>query len=189
MCAACPPKTPPRQQICPPLAHRCSHMVCPLSLTPNLGIAALHVAQGNTWVDGVPTGNTEDLQVCVITVTLVALHGVEGTIRLGRTKYRPCPAAPLLAHLLILAHSLLLGTQNDGLKLMESAFHFLKASAGTLLLSANAFQQLLAVLFSNARALLPLLDALGEDLIDAAAGKVASNRMSEMISEGGKIDA
>lgn len=88
-----------------------------------------------------PTGNTEDLQVCVITVTLVAL--------------------------LILAHSLLLGTQNDGLKLVESAFHFLKASAGTLLLSANAFQQLLAVLFSNARTLLPLLDALGEDLIDA----------------------
>lgn len=79
---------------------------------------------------------------------------------------------PMLAHLLILAHSLLLGTCNDGLKLMESALHFLKAGAGALLLTANAFQQLLAMFLSNTGALLPLLDALGEDLIDAATGAV-----------------
>lgn len=79
---------------------------------------------------------------------------------------------PMLAHLLILAHSLLLGTCNDGLELMESALHFLKAGAGTLLLTANAFQQLLAMFLSNTGALLPLLDALGEDLIDAATGAV-----------------
>lgn len=78
----------------------------------------------------------------------------------------------MLAHLLILTHSLLLGTCNDGLELMESALHFLKAGAGTLLLTANTFKQLLAMFFSNTRALLPLLDALGEDLIDAAAGAV-----------------
>lgn len=78
----------------------------------------------------------------------------------------------MLAHLLILTHSLLLGTCNDGLELMESALHFLKAGAGALLLTANTFKQLLAMFFSNTRALLPLLDALGEDLIDAAAGAV-----------------
>lgn len=93
----------------------------------------------------------------------------------------------MLAHLLILSHSLLLGASDDSLELVESALHFLKAGAGTLLLPANAFKELLAVLFSNAGALLPLLDALGEDLVDAAAGnselsagrKVASNKMSK----------
>lgn len=69
---------------------------------------------------------------------------------------------------------------------MESALHFLKAGSGALLLTANAFEQLLAMLLSNAGALLPLLDALGEDLVDAAAGRqlvgcgqVASNKMSK----------
>lgn len=81
----------------------------------------------------------------------------------------------MLAHLLILTHSLLLGTRNDGLELMESPLHFLKAGAGALLLTANAFEQLLAVLLSNAGALLPLLDALREDLIDAAAGSSGSS--------------
>lgn len=52
---------------------------------------------------------------------------------------------------------------------MESALHFLKACAGTLLLTTNTFKQLLAMLLCNAGALLPLLDALREDLIDAAA--------------------
>lgn len=77
----------------------------------------------------------------------------------------------MLTHLFILTDSLLLGTKNDGLKLMESALHFLKAGAGALLLTANTFEQLLPVLLGNAGTLLPLLDALGEDLIDAAAGK------------------
>lgn len=87
----------------------------------------------------------------------------------------PCPGphttAHMLAYFFILAHSLLLGTQNDGLQLMKSALHLLKAGAGTLLLTADAFKQLLAVLLSNAGALLPLLDALGEDLVDATAGR------------------
>lgn len=75
------------------------------------------------------------------------------------------------AHLLVLAHSLLFGPQDNGLELVESALHFLKAGAGALLLPADAFEQLLAMLLSNAGALLPLLDALGEDLVDAAAGR------------------
>ena len=87
---------------------------------------------------------------------------------------------PMLAHLLILSHSLLLGTCNDGLKFVESALHFLKAGAGTLLLTATAFQEFLTMLLSNAGALLPLLDALGEDLVDAATG-------SSGLSAGGKV--
>lgn len=141
------------------------------------------MAQGNTWVDGVPAGDAEDLQVCVVTVTLIALHGMEGIRRPGRTRHWALHCHAMLAHLLILSHSLLLGARNDGLKLMEPALHFLKAGAGTLLLTANAFKELLAVLFSNAGALLPLLDALGEDLVDATAGssdagrKVASTKL------------
>ena len=54
---------------------------------PDLGVAALHVAQGNTWVDGVPAGDAEDLQVRVIAVTLIALHGVGGTMRPGGSRY------------------------------------------------------------------------------------------------------
>lgn len=76
----------------------------------------------------------------------------------------------LFLYLLVLTHSLLLRSQNDGLELVESALHFLETGAGALLLTADAFQELLAVLFGNAGALLPLLDALGEDLIDPAAG-------------------
>lgn len=88
-----------------------------------------------------PTGDTEDLQVGVIAVILIVL--------------------------LVLSHSLLLSTKDDGLKLVESALHFLKAGAGTLLLTADPFKELLAVLFGDAGALLPLLDSLGEDLIDS----------------------
>lgn len=66
---------------------------------------------------------------------------------------------------------MLLSPKNDGLQLMESALHFLKASAGALLLTADPFKQLLAVLFSDAGALLPLLDTLGKDLIDSAAAR------------------
>lgn len=76
-----------------------------------LSIATFHVTQGNSWVDGMPAGDAEDLQICVITVVLVVL--------------------------LILSHSLLLSAKNDGLKLVESALHFLKAGAGALLLTAD----------------------------------------------------
>ena len=73
-------------------------------------------------------------------------------------------------HLLVLAHRLLLGAQDDGLELVEAALHLLEAGTRALLLPADALEQLLAVLLSNARALLPLLDALRKDLVDAAAG-------------------
>lgn len=50
----------------------------PLGRHPDLGVAALHVAQGNAWVDGVPAGDAEDLQVRVVTVALIALRGRRG---------------------------------------------------------------------------------------------------------------
>ena len=63
----------------PPTDPRCPHTPStPSGRHPDLGIAALHVAQGNAWVDGVPAGDAEDLQVRVVTVTLVALRGRRG---------------------------------------------------------------------------------------------------------------
>lgn len=91
-------------------------------------------------------------------------------MRPGRRSHWSLPALPLL-YLLVLSHGLLLSTKNDGLQLMESALHLLKAGAGTLLLPADPFKQLLAVLFGDAGALLPLLDTLGKDLVDSAAGR------------------
>lgn len=139
-------------------------------LASDLSIAALHVTQGNSGVDGMPTGDTEDLQIGVIAVILIVLHRSKGTMRPGRTPYRVLPTLPRL-YLLVLSHSLLLSTKDDGLKLVESALHFLEAGAGTLLLTADPFKELLAVLLGDAGALLPLLDSLGEDLIDSAAGR------------------
>lgn len=79
MCAACNPT--PRDPGASP------HRPPPSGRHPDLGITALHVAQGNTWVDGVPAGDTENLQVRVIAVTLIALHGVEETMRPGGSRY------------------------------------------------------------------------------------------------------
>lgn len=62
---------------------------------PDLGIATLHVAQGNTWVDGMPTGDAEDLQVCVVAVILVVLYKTRGMIRPGRTRSRVLPSCAL----------------------------------------------------------------------------------------------
>lgn len=49
----------------------------PLEWPPDLGIATLHVTQGNSWVDGMSTGDAEDLQICVIAVILVVLQRLE----------------------------------------------------------------------------------------------------------------
>lgn len=107
-----------------------------LGRPPDLSIATFHVTQGNSWVDGMPAGDAEDLQICVITVVLVVLHRLKGRMRLGRTSYWVLPTLRPL-YLLILSHSLLLSAKNDGLKLVESALHFLKAGAGALLLTAD----------------------------------------------------
>lgn len=78
-----------------------------------------------------------------------------------------CSTLPIPTHFFIFAHSLLLATQNDGLKFMEIALYVLQASLGVLLLTLDALKHFLAMLLSNTGALLPLLNALGQDLIDA----------------------
>lgn len=107
-----------------------------LGWPPDLSIATFHVTQGNSWVDGMPTGDAEDLQICVIAVILIVLHRLKGRMRPGRTSYWVLPTLRLL-YLLVLTNRLLLSTKNDGLKLMESALHFLKAGTGALLLTAD----------------------------------------------------
>lgn len=67
-----------------------------------------------------------------------------------------------------MVHSLLLAMQNDGLKFMEIAFHVLQAGMGVLLFMVDALKHFLAILLSKAGALLPLLNELGQDLMDVA---------------------
>lgn len=98
----CMPCAPARRHICPQGPNAVPTPSAPSGRHPDLGIAALHVAQGNSWVDGVPARDAEDLQVCVITVTLIALHRGEGTVRPGRTWYQApscCARACLPPHL------------------------------------------------------------------------------------------
>lgn len=153
----------------------------PLShLTPsqcsNLGKAAFHVAQGNTLRDGLPAGDTKDLQVFAALFTFVVLHrtmeGPGKQYRMGRDRTRGqvplSSTSPMPSRLVIRAHSLLFAMQNDGLKFMEMALRVLQASIGVLLLMVDVLEHFLAMLIGNAGAPLPLLDALGKDVIDAA---------------------
>lgn len=75
---------------------------------------------------------------------------------------------PTSTHLLILAYSLLLATSNDGLKFMVLMLQVLQVVEDILLLMDEAFDHFLAMLLSNAGAVLPLLEALGQDIIDAS---------------------
>ena len=88
----------------------------------------------------------------------------------GRASYQApfCSTPPIPTHLFIFAHSLLLATLNDGLKFKEMALQLLQAGEGVLLFTVDALEHFLVMLRSNARALLPLLDALGQDRMDAA---------------------
>lgn len=73
------------------------------------------------------------------------------------------------SHLLILLNNLLLGFSNDSLQLMKAMLHFSKAHASSLLLLTNSLQLLSALLLSDARTLLPLLNTLWKNLVDPAA--------------------
>lgn len=70
-------------------------------------------------------------------------------------------------HLLVLLHVLLLGLGDDALQFVEASLHLGEAQPGVLLLPPDAFQLLLAVLLGDAGTLLPLLDTLRKDLVDA----------------------
>lgn len=72
------------------------------------------------------------------------------------------------AHLLVLLNRLLLCFGNDALQFVEAPLHFSEAQSGVLLVPPDPLQLFLAVLLGDAGALLPLLDALREDLVNAA---------------------
>lgn len=73
-----------------------------------------------------------------------------------------------LLYLLVLLNHLLLGLGDDALQFVEAAFHLCETQPSVLLVPTNALQLLLPVLLCDAGTLLPLLDALGEDLVDSA---------------------
>jgi len=87
----------------------------------------------------------------------------------SRFRLTPWHSLPIPADLFILFDGLLLGLGDDGLQLMELALHLLQFAAGLLLFTPDLLQQLFAVFLSDAGTLLPLLDPLGQDLIDTAA--------------------
>lgn len=72
------------------------------------------------------------------------------------------------AHLLVLLNRLLLCFGDDALQLVEAPLHLSEAQPGVLLVPPDPLQLFLAVLLGDAGALLPLLDALREDLVNAA---------------------
>lgn len=73
--------------------------------------------------------------------------------------------------LFMLLDLLLFGVGDYGLQLVETFLHQREAESGSLLLLSDSFQLSSPHLLCNAGTLLPLLDPLGEDLIDSAAGQ------------------
>lgn len=142
---------------------------------PNLGKAVLHVAESGTRTDGFPTGDTED-PLDAVCENFSVLHGrVEEPVKqcgegMGRERYQvPSHSVlPISTHLLILADSLLLATYNDGLKFMVLTVQVLQVGVNILLLMDDVLKHFLAMLLSNAGAILPLLEALGHDIVDAS---------------------
>lgn len=68
-------------------------------------------------------------------------------------------------------YDLLLGFSDDALELVKPFLHVSKSHPCRLLLAADALQKFLPLFLSDARALLPLLNALRQDLTDAASKK------------------
>ena len=81
-------------------------------------------------------------------------------------------------HLLVVLCALLFGLDDDALQLVEAALHVGEAHACLLLLAPDALQLLLAQLLCDAWALLPLLDALGQNLVDAAEPRTQHNKQT-----------
>lgn len=129
------------------------------------------------YTGGLPTGDTEDLQVAAVAVNVGSLHRIveepvkQDRVEMGRASYQVpfCYTPPIPTHLLIIVHKLLLAMpQNDGLKFTEMMLRFLQVGLGVLLLMMDELEHFLLMLFCDAGALLPLLDALGQDFINAA---------------------
>lgn len=94
------------------------------------------------------------------------------TDRRVRAEAAPCGTPPCgTPHLFVLLDLLLLGVGDDGLQLVETFLHQREAEPGGLLLLPDPLQLPPPHLLCHAGTLLPLLDPLGEDLKDPAAGQ------------------
>lgn len=94
---------------------------------------------------------------------------------------RKCHAGTMvmmISDLFVMLYDLLFGLSYDALQLVEAFFHFGESHASWLLLTADSLQKFLGLFFCDARALLPLLDTLGQDLVDST-GKTKRHKCSE----------
>lgn len=66
----------------------------------------------------------------------------------------------MTSHLFIMLYDLLLGFGDDALQLVKPFLHISESHASRLLLAANALKKFLPLFLCDARALLPLLNAL-----------------------------
>lgn len=88
------------------------------------------------------------------------------------------PAAWFSTYLLVLLDLLLLGVSDDGLQLVEALLHQREAESRRLLLLPDSLELPSAHLLGHAWTLLPLLDSLGEDLVDATGQKDGSKAVN-----------
>lgn len=97
---------------------------------------------------------------------------------LQQCKYHAGTMVMMNSDLFVVLYDLLFGLSYDALQLVETFFHFSESHASWLLLTADSLQKFLGLFFCNARALLPLLDTLGQDLVDST-GKTKRHNCSE----------
>lgn len=88
----------------------------------------------------------------------------------------PPPRSPV-SHLLVLLDLLLFGVGDDGLQLVEAFLHQREAEPRRLLLLPDSLQLSPPHLLGHAGTLLPLLDPLGEDLVDTTGGRMQPIRL------------
>lgn len=117
--------------------------------------------QRHLGVDGMTAGNTEDLQICVVAVAFGHLRG-----RCISSAVTAAKGAEGVSYLLVLLDLLQFGVGDDAFQLVETFLHHGEPQSGRLLLPSDPFQLPSTHLLCDARALLPLLDPLRQDLID-----------------------
>lgn len=135
----------------------------------NLSVAPLHVSKRHLRVDGMAAGDAEDLKVCVVTVSFRRLDRDRPTASETGSQ-RGANGQHAFSYLLVVLDLLLLGHSNDAFQLVKTLLHQREAEPGCLLLFPDAFQLPPPHFLGNAGTLLPLLDPLREDLIDATVG-------------------
>lgn len=136
----------------------------------NLSVAPLHVSKRHLRVDGMAAGDAEDLKVGVVTLSFRHLDGERRTG--SETGSQPGAERPRASsYLLVVLHLLLFGHSYDAFQLVETLLHQREAEPSCLLLLPDAFQLPPPHFLGDAGTLLPLLDPLREDLIDATVGR------------------